>query len=75
MNHILLQNDDKHLRLIYNDEEFILEYKNSSDIKCLIKCLMKDIDNLENTNKLLINSITELQTKNELYKNTEYLFD
>ena len=75
MNIILLPNDDKNLRLMYNDKEFILEYKNSSDIKSLIKNLMKDIDSLEDVNKELIHCIAELQIENEVYKNTEILFD
>jgi hypothetical protein len=36
---------------------------------------MDDINSLENENNELIHCIAELQIENELFKNTEYLFD
>lgn len=61
--------------IIYNDKEFKIEYKDIHDISSFINKLMDDINSLENENNELIHCIAELQIENELFKNTEYLFD
>ena len=53
----------------------MIEYKNIHDVRNLIKRLLNNINNLEIENLTLSKLVMELQTKNEMYKNTEYLFD